>query len=295
MSESDLEISFGQVLRAERKRLGLTQDQLAERIGTSQQNVAGWEANRARPRREQLQKLIDFLNAQPQPERSDHAIRPSATAVLQALAMVSGAAVGSLLMPGIGASLGATIGNLLAAGKSPKKESPADIDFAEHEGPQISFSRSQQVYFEPEREFVDALPAEYRQNANRQLQNRELDYWSQKLVLEIKSVRNPANLATRGSMALHRLNICRKLMEREGRGVPPYFYLALVFPDTLIHARPGGAVQQVQEEAALLGFGCVMTHSYADVAKFVTEVEAGGLDSAAEIDGPEQHPDWGRF
>lgn len=41
--------TFGSALRSERERLGLTQRELADRLETSQQNVAGWEGGKAHP------------------------------------------------------------------------------------------------------------------------------------------------------------------------------------------------------------------------------------------------------
>ena len=49
-------------IRAERERAGLTQAELAERIGTAQSNVARWEADNVTPRAETLRKIREALD-----------------------------------------------------------------------------------------------------------------------------------------------------------------------------------------------------------------------------------------
>lgn len=49
--------TLGQAIAADRARLGLSQQELAQRIGVSQQAVAKWEAGAATPRGKRLQQL----------------------------------------------------------------------------------------------------------------------------------------------------------------------------------------------------------------------------------------------
>ena len=51
--------TFAKAVRAERKRLQMTQDQLAVAVGTTQQNVAGWEAGKSLPRPETFDRLVE--------------------------------------------------------------------------------------------------------------------------------------------------------------------------------------------------------------------------------------------
>lgn len=53
--------TFAKALRAERQRLELTQTQLADKIGTSQQNVAAWEAGKSLPRPEVFDALVEVV------------------------------------------------------------------------------------------------------------------------------------------------------------------------------------------------------------------------------------------
>ncbi len=50
--------TFAKALRAERRRMELTQGELADKIGTSQQNVAAWEASKSLPRPELHDALV---------------------------------------------------------------------------------------------------------------------------------------------------------------------------------------------------------------------------------------------
>jgi len=53
---------FGQCLTDARERAGLTQQQLAERLGTSQRAVAHWERDPVALRPDQIAALADVLN-----------------------------------------------------------------------------------------------------------------------------------------------------------------------------------------------------------------------------------------
>ncbi len=54
-------ITFAKAVRAERKRLCMTQDQLALAVGTTQQNVAGWEASKSLPRPDIFDNLVEVF------------------------------------------------------------------------------------------------------------------------------------------------------------------------------------------------------------------------------------------
>jgi transcriptional regulator with XRE-family HTH domain len=53
---------FGQCLTDARERAGLTQQQLAEKLGTSQRAVAHWERDPVALRPDQIAALADILN-----------------------------------------------------------------------------------------------------------------------------------------------------------------------------------------------------------------------------------------
>jgi len=56
------EVTLGQALRARRDELGLRQDQVADRLGTSQGNLSRWERDLTEPREIQTYRVVaDFL------------------------------------------------------------------------------------------------------------------------------------------------------------------------------------------------------------------------------------------
>ncbi|MFO7853794.1 MAG: helix-turn-helix domain-containing protein [Paracoccaceae bacterium] len=59
---SDETATFGDRLAAAREGLGLTQSQLASRLGVRLASVQNWEADRAEPRANKLQMLAGLLN-----------------------------------------------------------------------------------------------------------------------------------------------------------------------------------------------------------------------------------------
>ncbi|MGF1503371.1 MAG: helix-turn-helix domain-containing protein [Paracoccaceae bacterium] len=59
---SDGAATFGDRLALARNRQGLTQSQLARRLGLRVQTVKNWETDRSEPRANRLQMLAGFLN-----------------------------------------------------------------------------------------------------------------------------------------------------------------------------------------------------------------------------------------
>lgn len=58
-------VFFGEVIRQARKNAGLTQRQLAEKIGVSNTSVSNWEKNLSRPDADLIRKLCAVLDMQP--------------------------------------------------------------------------------------------------------------------------------------------------------------------------------------------------------------------------------------
>jgi transcriptional regulator with XRE-family HTH domain len=71
--------TFAETLKSDRERLHMTQEQLAERLGVSQQAIARWEAGESFPRPQRRKLLLEVLGAQSQMAQS-----PPATAFLPA-------------------------------------------------------------------------------------------------------------------------------------------------------------------------------------------------------------------
>lgn len=58
-------VFFGEKIRQARKAAGLTQRQLADRIGVSNTSVSNWEKDLSRPDADLIQKLCSALGLQP--------------------------------------------------------------------------------------------------------------------------------------------------------------------------------------------------------------------------------------
>ena len=58
-------VFFGEKIRRARKAAGLTQRQLAEKIGVANTSVSNWEKDLSRPDADLIQKLCAVLNVQP--------------------------------------------------------------------------------------------------------------------------------------------------------------------------------------------------------------------------------------
>lgn len=61
-NRDETRMAFGEKLKSARKRAGLTQEQLAEKLYVSRQAVAKWEADRGMPDIENLKRLSQRLN-----------------------------------------------------------------------------------------------------------------------------------------------------------------------------------------------------------------------------------------
>ena len=59
---SEMAATFGDRLVLSREQQGLTQDQLARRLGLRVQTVRNWETDRSEPRANRVQMLAGFLN-----------------------------------------------------------------------------------------------------------------------------------------------------------------------------------------------------------------------------------------
>ena len=55
-------ITLGEKLKSARKRVGLTQEQLAEKLLVSRQAITKWEADKGMPDIENLKQLSKLLN-----------------------------------------------------------------------------------------------------------------------------------------------------------------------------------------------------------------------------------------
>ena len=62
MKQSEKKSGLGNYIYKRRKRMGLTQEKLAERLGVSKSAVAKWETDGGLPDRDNLRKLSEVLS-----------------------------------------------------------------------------------------------------------------------------------------------------------------------------------------------------------------------------------------
>jgi transcriptional regulator with XRE-family HTH domain len=67
--------TFGEVLKRDRKRLAMTQEEFGKLLHVSQQTVANWENGQSYPRQSRRQKIMEVLGSQSElannPPRTD--------------------------------------------------------------------------------------------------------------------------------------------------------------------------------------------------------------------------------
>ena len=59
--EAKKSTTFAKAVKLERLRLELTQTQLADAVGTTQQNVAGWESSKSLPKTPTWERLVELF------------------------------------------------------------------------------------------------------------------------------------------------------------------------------------------------------------------------------------------
>ncbi len=59
---------LGKKIREWRRKYGISQEELAKRLGVTQQAVAYWESGKKHPKREIFKKLIKITNGEIKPE-----------------------------------------------------------------------------------------------------------------------------------------------------------------------------------------------------------------------------------
>jgi transcriptional regulator with XRE-family HTH domain len=65
-------LNYGQRIRAHRRKMGHTQENLAERIGVTRPAVNRWEKRGTMPTGKHMDKLVEYLNTDPGSQNERH-------------------------------------------------------------------------------------------------------------------------------------------------------------------------------------------------------------------------------
>lgn len=236
--EEPTKTTFGKLLRAERKRLDLTQQELADKVGTNQQNIGGWEAGRTIPKQDARDKLLEVFG-----KNSPLALLPYRGEItLSGKATMGVSAVGAL-----------STFTQLAKDWAPDGPGPADIEAA----------------------LLQELPNELKGYVGKAIEfNGKVyrpDYLSPGYCIEIKRVTgNRIELVARTGM--QQLMVYRAALAR-GTDSMPAFVLILVLDQ--ITALGGKGFTKITAEAELLGIHMVYCNHVNAAAMSVEGVENG--------------------
>lgn len=266
--------TFGAALKSERERMGLTQTELATRISTSQQNIAGWEKGRALPRQELFEKLVaHFGKDSPLAALPPRGTLPS----LWRHATITTTDFSDEELPSF-------------SGRQAEPESAPAAS-------RVRFSRPRPPEDTPVAQWLlprtghnerlrSALPEHLQANVEVEVAPRyRADYWSEKLGLELKVTAETLLLRVARDGMQHLLAL-RAKAERAGAKPPAHLVVTIVVPQFT-----GAAARQLPravEEADLLGVELLMCSGVEEAAAAIVGYETGQLPM------PEDE-DWGAF
>lgn len=249
--------TFGKALQNERITRGWTQRKLADMLGTSQQNVQGWESGKALPTEKFHQRMLevfgeDSVLAYLQVKRSQVIVVPSATmTVTRADGSVKSSVTAEPVM------------------FQRRQESVAKIH---QPAPPDSFGPV---------DIRDKLAMEMRSFVDVRVGRWTADYLSSKLCLEIKRVTgNRADIMAR--LGMQQLCVLRNVLRKEDKR-DRIFALVLVVAD-LEPALRQPSLQLMQREAAELDIELLVMSKLESLIDMIDQVEAGAWGSAAVDD-----------
>lgn len=229
--------TFHDALFAERERMGLTQAELADKLSTSQQNIASWESGRTAPRRRTLSRITEFFGPDSPvtklaPTNDDPPMSPE-----------------------------------------PLRSS---LFRKEPEMRGIAASRVRSEMIEPPPDLVTLVPENFRTYVEAAIQvgsrTARADYWSPKLGLEIIWMRqsgllNPALPRTRQAM--------QQLLVFNKADPSPERRLAVVVVSQDTALLQGNVLERIYIESSLLDINVIFTNTAEGVVHTITEYEQG--------------------
>ena len=254
--------TFGKLLRQERKRKELNQTQLAELVGTTQQNIGNWEAGRNLPKQDAFDKLIEVFG------------KDSALALLPPK--------GEIRLEGKAVSSANTKAELVTA--------PSRVDLTHTQtGEKLDEAQLNALWVQgrqqSEERFATALPEHLRQFVHRRVggpgassskQNTlqyVADYLSPKLCVEIKRITGN-RLETSARLGMHQLVVYRKMLELHEPDLERTYVLALVL-DNIGALLTGKGLQRITFESALLDQELGFHNALEGIADTIRRRESG--------------------
>lgn len=265
--------TFGATLRTDRERLKMSQDQLADLLGVSQQAVANWEAGVSMPRRERRARLLQILG--PGAELTKNPPRYE-------------------FIPSEDRPVSQPTRSLTGEHTEPA-DMAANPDFPRRLPP----SPMHLVREERFREFRARLPKELHAYVNNRVtigaQTRELDYLSPRWGIEVKPVRDRNVMSMATGPALVRLAVIRGIAD-QGLRPPREYALILVSENGPMQASPG--LQRLMFDAGVMGISVYQVESFAQAGDLVRQLESGEDVADETPDDPASgadHPDEGSW
>jgi transcriptional regulator with XRE-family HTH domain len=248
--------TFGELLKQDRERMKLSQEQLAKMLDVSQQAVANWEAGTSHPRRDRRARLLQILG----PDSALVKTPPRH--------------------------------EFVPAGPTPSPEDAA----SKFESARSRVEAAMARYEADREEFRSALPERLQQYIERDIgigaATRRLDYLSQRLGVEIK--RLPANRFftwQNFAPAMLHLAVVRGITQATE---PRREYLLIVVNDLGVDIRPQ-SMQRVMFDAGVLGITIQQVPSMTAAGHLIDQIESEpdmNDESTAKVDMRFDHTGW---
>jgi len=234
--------TFGKALKAERERKELTQSQLAERLGTTQQNIGHWEAGRSLPKQETHERLLEVFG----PDSVLSYMAPKGEIRVE---------------------------------RTPRAAPDVPINMVQFQSAlrarQVeSESRLRESLPTHLREYLDQPVQSPARFPNKGL-NYVVDYLSPKLCVEILRVNGRRMLLT-ARLGIQRLLVLRKLIELRGDARPERYVLLLVLDE--LSSLQGSDMSKQESESGLLGVEISYCNRVEAAAQTIEALESGAVE-----------------
>lgn len=276
--------TFGELLRADRERLQLSQEQLAKMLDVSQQAVANWEAGAAMPRRERRARLLQILGP-----TSELVRNPPRSEFIPAQDQPVSHMPSSLVPQ-------TTTPDPMTPTPQPSRTQSFNVPKgADTFRPHVELNRLRAE--QDRRDFVDALPVPLHEYMDGRITvgatTRRISYLSPRWAIEIRRVSNPIFTMQTAAAALLNLAVIRGISDQGLR--PPREHVLIFVNDRVMPVSHLG-MQRVMFDAGVLGVRVYQVESFTQAAELVAQLETDGEDVSDETDRPDpDHPESGAW